>query len=42
MWETGKVVATATALLEEYYRKSTVSIPLSMRTLSRDEFCHNP
>lgn len=42
MWETGKVVATATALLEEYYRKSTVSIPLSIHTLSRDEFCHNP
>lgn len=41
-WETGKVAATATALLDEYYRKSVVSTLLSICTLSRDEFCHRP
>lgn len=41
-WETGKVAATATALLEEYYLKSIGSTLLSMRILSRDEFCIDP
>lgn len=33
MWETGKVAATATALLEEYYRKSSLHSALDTHTV---------